>query len=67
MEWLPIESAPKDGSEFLVAWRGSTKIRMARWLKAMNDLLLIGVTSTKPLNAPSYWMPLPSPPQEKSP
>jgi hypothetical protein len=62
--WQPIESAPKDGTEILVGWVGAKTIRPARWV-SMNGWIIY-MSTTKPLNPPTHWMPLPSPPVRAS-
>lgn len=71
-EWLPIESAPKDGSAVIVwppTWRGV--VSCARWdddkyakkprpYWNRTDAIRTGDSRDNP---PSYWMPLPSPPK----
>ena len=56
-EWLPIETAPKDGTPILVVGGAHTaaEIRAAdgAW---WNHCPLKGVT-------PTHWMPLPDPPE----
>lgn len=61
MEWQPIETAPKDGTEILVHTRygnfyvvGYDDVFSAPW-RVRNDE---GLTET----APTHWMPLPPPP-----
>ena len=58
-EWLPIESAPKDGT-MILAWVPDG--RMMIWRA---DLLWRGLSNRTPehLQFPAtHWMPLPSPP-----
>ena len=60
--WLPIESAPKDGSEILLV---SRKCRIANgcWMTA-NDKVGAWMWPYV-LQEPTHWMPLPQPPQEE--
>lgn len=59
MNWLPIESAPKDGTSILV-WDGSATI--AHWLgdewvnECSDEYLMVSPVT--------HWMPLPEPPAE---
>lgn len=58
--WLPIESAPKDGKEFLVTfpWQGNVTI-IANW----NTVHKHWQTKGKPTGlAGGFWQPLPAPP-----
>jgi len=72
MEWLPIETAPRDGSVLLL-WRGLHVV--AGWFEKtdhydwyfLDDTRLNDDETIEP-NAylrdcpPTHWMPLPSPP-----
>jgi hypothetical protein len=66
-EWQPIETAPKDGTGFIYfqgllheqKWIGSAvwhkgKFLHVQWDRCQDDWLEIN---------PTYWMPLPDPPQ----
>ncbi len=73
--WRPIETAPKDGRDFLV-WNWENRIRKARWYeRADNDLGISlydsdGVNTFKGGIQPTHWMPLPqapSPSEAKEP
>jgi hypothetical protein len=55
-EWLPIESAPKDGTSVLVWDDGFVKVGYwdgAAWFDEQNTRLRL---------APTHWQPLPLPP-----
>lgn len=61
--WLPIETAPKDGTRF-IAWRKySTRPLIARywkdfgWFEDEDGLHLYNLT---------HWQPLPNPPKEQN-
>ncbi|HLO79197.1 MAG TPA: hypothetical protein VK196_22290 [Magnetospirillum sp.] len=67
--WRPIETAPKDGTQFLT-WDGHYGIRIGRcvvrpdhddWLSYMDA----HKGSSKGGIRATFWMPLPSPPQQK--
>ncbi len=63
MDWQPIETAPKDGSKFISAWRCGVSdwqnvspdtywwIREGKWISDSDGLI-----------EPTHWMPLPDPP-----
>jgi hypothetical protein len=70
-EWQPIESAPKDGTRILVAFR-RIGIHAVSWEEAINGLEGWCVNDEKhgPYSLRGYldedilgWMPLPAPPQ----
>ena len=66
--WQPIETAPKDGRDFLV-WNRENRVRKARWYERSSSDLGIslyegdGVNSFKGGIQPTHWMPLPAPPE----
>lgn len=60
MQWKPIKTAPKDGTEILV-WFDEAKRHFILWWFD-GDWRFIGGTIT-PVVPPSYWMPLPEPPK----
>lgn len=59
--WRPIESAPKDGSEFLAVRSNGSGYEVARWSEAEE---LFFDTSSQFIVPEwlSHWQPLPSPP-----
>ena len=61
-DWLPIESAPKDGTRILAYWRfrslDSDAIVVARW---RGDEWCV-VWDNEPISRIEYWQPLPPPP-----
>lgn len=58
MKWQPIETAPVDGTEILVA--EDRYVTVARWCGFYwgDGLSLMGSIG------PTHWMPLPEPPEE---
>ena len=75
MEWLPIETAPKDGTSILVwppTWTGKaasiakwdedrySKNPRPYWLRD-DAFNRVTISREKP---PTHWMPLPPPPKE---
>ncbi len=65
-DWQPIETAPKDGTDILLAahWRGE------RWLQGIGRWRDERYQENTPgwgwtwYASPSHWMPLPNPPKE---
>ena len=60
MQWKPIETAPKDGTEILV-WFDEAKRHFILWWFD-GDWRFIGGTIT-PVIPPNFWMLLPPPPK----
>ena len=61
--WLPIESAPKDGSEILLVSRKG-RIANGCWMTAKDK---VGAWMWPyVLQEPTHWMPLPQPPKEQT-
>jgi hypothetical protein len=58
-QWQPIETAPKDGTEFL-GWSGR-HVWIVRWLAGFQSWLL----SDGGRSELTHWMPLPDPPEVK--
>jgi hypothetical protein len=56
MDWLPIEAAPKDGTEILI-WYGERAV-VARW----EDSTEAWVDDEWRRYPATAWMPLPAPP-----
>lgn len=69
-DWQPIETAPKDGSEFLAycvhGMCGPPQYTMefAHWSPAPKGYSYGGRFATRSGNIPIQWMPLPDPPKE---
>lgn len=70
MTWQPIESAPKDGTNFLAAMAGPASARDCAWwvlhwnghdfeCVSSGNLILTGATID---GGVTHWMPLPDPP-----
>ena len=61
MEWKPIETAPKDGTEILLCAKVTRDIGLCYWRE---DHVMTGWTwgLGKSFGGPSHWMPLPAPP-----
>lgn len=58
--WLPIDSAPRDGTAILVVWAAHDDYAVVwweagEWCEASNDNVVADMT---------HWMPLPAPPAE---
>lgn len=67
MEWQPIETAPKDGTQILLFWPYITQeggVTTGHWYRAGEGVpdrwyspIVNGYATP-----PTHWMPLPSPP-----
>lgn len=71
MEWQPIETAPRNGTEVLLALKESThsilnwnsrRIFIGYFQAQGNDWIIDGRWATAHLT-PSHWMPLPAAPK----
>jgi hypothetical protein len=72
MDWQPIETAPKDGTEVLLVRNGSFR-QIGSWRKPcqqadgyrVNDgePCWVGYSAEKRVPEPTHWMPLPEPPK----
>lgn len=65
--WLPIDTAPKDGTHIMVAWNGQA--RFAKWSLIKKRWLIFltqGYSSTNYYGYSTHWMPLPLPPTKAS-
>lgn len=56
-EWSPIETAPNDGNDILVAFQGQWK-----WVCYVAPAHGNGTGQHMPYAPPTHWMPLPVPP-----
>jgi hypothetical protein len=64
-KWQPISTAPKDGTKILIfeAEAGAPgTVKVSCW---RDDTIPIGWTGSE--HAPSYWLPLPPPPNNAKP
>ena len=81
MEWQPIETAPRDGTDILVMYiHISTQcVFNAFWIKHEEGLNApedegwwsyvwseVGRTLLTDKQTPTYWMPLPQPPEKEA-
>lgn len=65
-DWQPIESAPKDGTPFLGAFKdtGGWKILIFVWSRSYSRFLDSGDAEViEDYDQPTHWMPLPEPPK----
>jgi hypothetical protein len=58
MQWQPIQTAPKDGTDILVCGHGV--IRTAQW-SAKDQTFRVNAYAFIRID-PTHWMPLPDPP-----
>ena len=66
MDWQPINSAPKDGSEFLTYAPGNKRAMYERDREPVIVLTKWKADCfwrNRPDNMPTHWMPLPEPPK----
>lgn len=64
-QWLPIESAPKDGTRLLGTRKGSKCIHTIFWGKYFNREFWRGWPQQEGNGAPTHWQPIPAPPATK--
>ena len=62
MEWKPIETAPKDGTEILVWDKWD---RTAAYWSEVDKIWRVAGALEDDLATPTHWMPLPDPPTAK--
>lgn len=67
MDWMPIESAPKDGTPVvLVDWEqvciisGCPLMGACYWHASLGQW--VGAGGSADVDEPTHWMPLPAPP-----
>lgn len=66
-QWLPIESAPKDGT--VIALRRGQSVHSGRWARGTYTTGWLSLDSDAvfafgKINPPTHWMPLPPPPTQ---
>jgi hypothetical protein len=62
-DWQPIETAPKDGTDIIVAFAPEVGwLSMVKWFEKRKRgwCWVCSHTHTRHLNSPTHWMPLPS-------
>ena len=66
VEWMPIETAPKDGT-FILAWcerwRAPATLRWGK-VRGFSSRGFVTEGGVARGYLPTHWMPLPSPPKE---
>jgi len=70
MEWMPIETAPKDGTRLLLGWAGESPVigfwgrKNSRYGVNYGDAWGIGYSWNEQFaEPPTHWMPLPPAPE----
>lgn len=63
--WQPIETAPKDGTQIIIAVAGDEYEPGWAWWSALRRAWFIPNTSIAYQMEPTHWMPLPPPPEVK--
>lgn len=61
--WQPIETAPKDGTQILVAYAGWAWVEIASYDEDLRAWMITNDDAADDL--PTYWQPLPSPPSKQ--
>lgn len=59
-DWQPIETAPKDGTQFLALWPQTCEYGVIRWSHEERAWLEGGADYVSGF---TRWMPLPAPPE----
>lgn len=67
MDWQPIETAPRDGSDIILWLPWVACARTGRW--TMHKLWSVDFGATRMIvrGEPTHWMPLPPAPAEQAP
>ena len=73
-EWKPIETAPKDGTDVILLWKGSVEFgwynvqrnpKFGEWSFYFSGSAAYSASNRDPnCPNPTHWMPLPDPPKE---
>lgn len=64
-DWQPIETAPRDGTSVLLAWRGSVDHGWYVNLDSENaeSYWVYSCEGFRAIEEPTHWMPWPEPPK----
>jgi len=65
MEWMPIETAPRDGRRILIFSDGAMHVAGYKSHRILFEILSDDAGSMICNPPPSHWMPLPSPPTDR--
>jgi hypothetical protein len=63
-EWRPIETAPKDGTNFWAAQAGAPECGLIYFDDAWRQWISVSEGYNPPNWEPTHWMPLPTPPDQ---
>jgi len=65
ISWLPIETAPRDGTSVLL-YDSEEGIGVGHWVEGDDEFGVdrFWVAFTTTCSSPTHWMPLPEPPQK---
>jgi hypothetical protein len=64
-EWQPIESAPRDGTEFVMLDANVKTATVGHWMEDVDWMDFGKEPRWFPLATPTHWMPLPEMPRTK--
>lgn len=62
LKWQLIDTAPRDGSEVLIAWPGQEPV--VGWWERFRGCFAWHEASRPKFHQPTHWMPLPAPPED---